>query len=113
MAEKSAEQQARDLLESIGVPNAQSYSSGTVVELANLIAAVHRGGKRKHDFKRAALLERNKIKQAVLFALPIGVDISNIVIALSEIIIQFAEFDEDAEETAPSTRVSDRLRVSE
>lgn len=31
------EQQARDLLERIGFPNAQSLTSGDVVELANLI----------------------------------------------------------------------------
>lgn len=32
------EQQARDMLERMGVPNAQSYTSGNLVELANLIA---------------------------------------------------------------------------
>lgn len=35
----SAEQRARDMLERMGVPSAQSYSSGDLVELANLIAA--------------------------------------------------------------------------
>ena len=35
---KSAEQQARDMLARMGVPDAQSYSSGDLVELANLIA---------------------------------------------------------------------------
>lgn len=34
----TAEQQARDLLDRIGVPNAQSYSAGDLVELANLLA---------------------------------------------------------------------------
>lgn len=34
----SAEQAARDLLERIGVPDAQDYSAGNLVELANLIA---------------------------------------------------------------------------
>lgn len=34
----SAEQQARDLLERMGVDDAQSYSSGELVELANLIS---------------------------------------------------------------------------
>ena len=35
----TAEQQARDLLERMEVPNAQNYSSGELVELANLIVA--------------------------------------------------------------------------
>lgn len=34
----SAEQEARDLLEQMGVDNAQSFSSGDIAELANLIA---------------------------------------------------------------------------
>ncbi len=34
----TAEQKARDLLERLGVENAQSYSAGDLVELANLIA---------------------------------------------------------------------------
>jgi hypothetical protein len=34
----SAEQQARDLLERCGVEDAQSFTAGDVVELANLIA---------------------------------------------------------------------------
>lgn len=38
MSGKSAEQQARDLLERCGVVDAQSFSAGDVVELANLIA---------------------------------------------------------------------------
>lgn len=36
--EKSAEQQARDLLEQYGVEDAQSMTAGDLVELANLIA---------------------------------------------------------------------------
>lgn len=39
---KSAEQQARDLLERLDVEDAQSFSSGDLVELANLIAEVER-----------------------------------------------------------------------
>jgi hypothetical protein len=35
----SAEQQARDMLERMGIEDAQSFSAGDVVELANLIAA--------------------------------------------------------------------------
>ncbi len=35
---KTAEQQARDLLERMGVEDAQQFSSGDLVELANLIA---------------------------------------------------------------------------
>jgi hypothetical protein len=38
MSGESAEQQARDLLERCGVEDAQSFSAGDVVELANLIA---------------------------------------------------------------------------
>lgn len=34
----TAEQKARDMLERIGVENAQSFSAGELVELANLIA---------------------------------------------------------------------------
>jgi len=34
----TAEQKARDLLERIGVPDAQKYTAGDLVELANLIA---------------------------------------------------------------------------
>lgn len=34
----SAEQQARNMLERIGVPDAQSYSASDLIELANLIA---------------------------------------------------------------------------
>ena len=37
----SAEQQARDMLERMGVEDAQSWSAGEVVELANLIADRH------------------------------------------------------------------------
>lgn len=36
----SAEQQARDLLERMEIPNAQNFSSGELVELANLIAGI-------------------------------------------------------------------------
>lgn len=37
MSNKSAGQQARDLLERYGVEDAQSWSAGDLVELANLI----------------------------------------------------------------------------
>ena len=40
MDKVSAEQKARDMLERMGVEDAQSFSSGDVVELANLIAAL-------------------------------------------------------------------------
>lgn len=40
--DKSAEQQARDMLERMGVEDAQSFSSGDVVELANLIVENHK-----------------------------------------------------------------------
>jgi hypothetical protein len=39
---ESAEQQARDMLARMGVPDAQSYSSGDLMELANLIAEAKR-----------------------------------------------------------------------
>ena len=35
----TAEQKARDMLERMGVENAQEFSAGDLVELANLIAA--------------------------------------------------------------------------
>ncbi len=38
----TAEQQARDLLDRMGVDDAQSYSAGELVELANLIAMSRR-----------------------------------------------------------------------
>lgn len=38
MGNKTAEQQARDMLERMGIENAQSFTSGDLVELANLIA---------------------------------------------------------------------------
>lgn len=41
MTDKSAEQQARDLLERYGLEDAQSFSAGDIVELANLIADAH------------------------------------------------------------------------
>jgi len=40
----TTEQEARDLLERIGVPNAQEFSAGELVELANLIAYKHKPG---------------------------------------------------------------------
>lgn len=38
----TAEQEARDMLERIGVENAQEFSAGDLVELANLIAHADR-----------------------------------------------------------------------
>lgn len=38
--EMTAEQKARDMLERMGVPDAQSYTAGDIVELANLISMV-------------------------------------------------------------------------
>jgi len=38
----TAEQKARDMLERMGVPDAQSYTAGDLVELANLIANADR-----------------------------------------------------------------------
>ena len=42
IAVESAEQQARDMLERLGHPDAQSLTSGDVTELANLIARYKR-----------------------------------------------------------------------
>lgn len=42
METKTAEQKARDMLERMGVKDAQSFSSGDLVELANLIVEVER-----------------------------------------------------------------------
>ena len=41
----SAEQEARDMLKRIGVENAQSFTSGNLVELANLIASNRQRGR--------------------------------------------------------------------
>lgn len=40
--QETAEQKARDILERIGIKEAQSFSSGDLVELANLIAELER-----------------------------------------------------------------------
>lgn len=39
---KSCEQQARDILERMEIPDAQSFPASRVIELANLIAEVNR-----------------------------------------------------------------------
>lgn len=52
-SDKSAEQQARDLLERLDVEDAQAYSSGDLVELANLIADADR-----YERQLAAIRER-------------------------------------------------------
>lgn len=49
----SAEQQARDLLEQCGVEDAQSFTAGDVVALANFIAETSR-----YRWKLAAIRER-------------------------------------------------------
>lgn len=38
MKKKSCEQQARDILERMGIPDAQRYPPSSLVEIANLIA---------------------------------------------------------------------------
>jgi hypothetical protein len=53
MSGESAEQQARDLLARCGVEDAQSFSAGDVVELANLIAKYE-----KHRRQLAAIRHR-------------------------------------------------------
>lgn len=52
MGEKSAEQEARDLLERCGVEDAQSFTAGDVVELANLIVELD-------DYRRARAKARS------------------------------------------------------
>jgi hypothetical protein len=42
MSDTTPEQKARDMLERMGVENAQGFSAGEVVELANLIAEIER-----------------------------------------------------------------------
>jgi hypothetical protein len=41
----TVEQQARDMLECIGVENAQNFSAGELVELANMIGEIRTGYK--------------------------------------------------------------------
>lgn len=41
----TVEQQARDMLERIGVENAQNFSAGELVELANMIGEIRTGYK--------------------------------------------------------------------
>ncbi len=63
----TAEQNARDMLERMGVPDAQEYSAGDLVELANLIvradtpvalAEAYRCGKEASDAEIAELREQ-------------------------------------------------------
>lgn len=46
------EQQARDLLDRLGYPDAQSLTSGDVVELANMFAAAERAAAERKLFGR-------------------------------------------------------------
>ncbi len=46
---QNVEQDARDLLEQIGVEDAQSFSSGDLVELSNILAEVYRYRESKQD----------------------------------------------------------------
>jgi hypothetical protein len=52
---RTAEQRARDMLERMGVENAQSMSAGDVVELANLIS--------ERDQAITLLAERKKLDE--------------------------------------------------
>ena len=63
----TAEQNARDMLERMGVPDAQEYSAGDLVELANLIvradtpvalAEAYRCGKEAGDVEIAELRQQ-------------------------------------------------------
>lgn len=59
--EPTAEQQARDMLERLGMDDAQSLTSGDVVELANLIAevqALRRGAPEVDGWDEMSLGER-------------------------------------------------------
>lgn len=53
MMNESAEQQARDLLERCGVEEAQSFSAGDLVELANLIAELNSYRRVNDRFRRS------------------------------------------------------------
>ena len=67
----TAEQQARDLLERMGIRHAQGFSAGTVVELANLIRdheqalEALRLVKRKYSHIPSKTLARSEIYQSV------------------------------------------------
>lgn len=56
---KTPEQEARDIMERMGIENAQQFTAGDVVELANLIAdhrrlqrAIHLIGKAVEDYAK-------------------------------------------------------------
>lgn len=53
---KSAEQEARDLLEQCGIEDAQSFSAGDVLALANFIAKAD-SYRRENDMYRRQLAE--------------------------------------------------------
>lgn len=55
MAQVSAEQQARDLLERLQIDGAQYFTAGDLVELANVISDANQWRKRhpRHDASRA------------------------------------------------------------
>jgi uncharacterized protein with PIN domain len=57
---KTAEQEARDLLERMNVDGAQSMSSGDLVELANLIATVRKRSPKTADEPRTYTEEQAK-----------------------------------------------------
>ena len=59
----TAEQQARDLLERMGVNNAQAFTAGDVVELANLIRDARQNRKREEDRDDADLIAWRKSMQ--------------------------------------------------
>lgn len=58
---KSAEQQARDILERCGVEEAQSFTAGDVVELANLVAMAEAACEALKPIREARGLRRTRL----------------------------------------------------
>lgn len=63
----TAEQKARDMLDRMGVEGAQSFSSGDLVELANLIASRHMDEQRARDILGDAVYETGHLYNGSAF----------------------------------------------
>jgi len=68
----SAEQQARDMLERMGIEDAQEFTAGDLVELANLIAAQSANRDAQADAARYQWLKKHR--QSESYAGDIGID---------------------------------------
>lgn len=64
----TVEQQARNLLERLDVPDAQTYSTGEVIELANLIAEVSRLRRALGEAEGREQAIREQLRWALQFA---------------------------------------------